>query len=181
MHAPLVYTSIGLGLLVLVGWLDYLTGPEVSFFVFYFLPLAFVGGYTTRKVAIGLSGAAAVIWFVVDHFLDEHVYAWWMAQYWNALVRLMAFLIVALAFWYIQIQLEREQHLNRDLSAALATVKKLSGFLPICASCKNIRNDHGYWERIEAYIREHSEAEFTHSICPACMERLYPELPRYQC
>ena len=82
---------------------------------------------------------------------------------------------IALTFWYMQTQLEREQALNRALATALATVKKLSGLLPICAACKNIRNDHGYWEPIEAYIREHSEAEFTHSICPACAERLYPE------
>jgi hypothetical protein len=170
--------SIGLGLLVLIGWLDYLTGPEVSFFVFYFLPLAFVGWYTTRKVAVGLSCVAAAIWFVVDHFLDERIYTLWLVQYWNALVRLMAFLIVALAFWYIQTQLERAQHLNLALAVALATVKKLNGFLPICASCKNIRNDQGYWEQIEAYIRAHSEAEFTHSLCPECLNRLYPEIAR---
>jgi hypothetical protein len=178
MKSPLVYTSIGLGLLLVVGCLDYLTGPEVSFFVFYFLPLAFVGWYTNRKVALLLSCAAAAIWFVVDHFLDERLYSIWMIQYWNTLVRLMAFVLIAMAFWYMQAQLERAHALNRDLSAALATVKKLSGLLPICASCKRIRNDQGYWEQIEAYIREHSEAEFTHGICPACVEKLYPELSR---
>ena len=61
MKSQLVYTSIGLGFLLLVGWLDYLTGPEVSFFVFYFLPLAFVGWYTNKKVAVLLSFAAATI------------------------------------------------------------------------------------------------------------------------
>jgi len=176
MLSQLGYIAIGLGLLLFVGWLDYITGPEVSLLVFYFLPLAFVGWYTKRKVAILLSFAAAAIWFFVDHFIDAHVYALWMVEYWNALVRFMTFMIVAMIFWYMQSQLEREQHLNCDLAAALATVKKLSGLLPICASCKNIRNDHGYWEQIEAYIREHSEAEFTHSICPACAEKLYPEL-----
>jgi hypothetical protein len=113
--------------------------------------------------------------FFVDHFLDEHVYMLWIVQYWNVTARLLAFMSIALTFWYMQTQLEREQALNRDVAAALATVKKLSGLLPICAACKNIRNDCGYWEHIETYIREHSEAEFTHSICPACAERLYPE------
>src|SRR5690349_19500971 len=116
MQSSWVYTSIGVGLLVLVGWLDYLTGPEVSVSVFYCLPLAFVGWYTNRKVAIGLAFVAAAIWFVVDHFLDEHVYATWMIQYWNAFIRLMVFMIIAMAFWYIQTQLEREQHLNCELS-----------------------------------------------------------------
>ncbi|MFA5353587.1 MAG: response regulator [Thermodesulfovibrionales bacterium] len=73
-----------------------------------------------------------------------------------------------------RLEREREQ-LIRELQAALATVKTLSGFLPICASCKKIRNDKGYWEQIEAYISEHSEAEFSHGICPDCARRLYPE------
>jgi C4-dicarboxylate-specific signal transduction histidine kinase len=65
---------------------------------------------------------------------------------------------------------------NIRLQAALADVKKLSGLLPICASCKKIRDDRGYWNRIEAYIQNHSEAEFSHSICPECSRKLYPEI-----
>ncbi len=64
---------------------------------------------------------------------------------------------------------------NRELQEALGKVKLLSGLLPVCAACRKIRDDHGYWTQIEAYIRDHSEAEFTHGICPACMERLYPD------
>jgi signal transduction histidine kinase len=63
-----------------------------------------------------------------------------------------------------------------ELQAAMAEVKILSGFLPICAACKNIRDDKGYWNQIESYIRDHSEAEFTHSICPDCTKKLYPNL-----
>lgn len=61
------------------------------------------------------------------------------------------------------------------LQEALAKVKLLSGFLPICASCKKIRDDKGYWQQIEAYIQNHSNAEFSHSICPDCCKQLYPE------
>jgi hypothetical protein len=70
---------------------------------------------------------------------------------------------------------EREQ-LITQLQEALAKIKTLSGFLPICASCKMIRDDQGYWNEIEAYIRDHSEADFSHSICPDCAKKLYPEL-----
>ena len=63
-----------------------------------------------------------------------------------------------------------------ELQEALAKVKLLSGFIPICASCKKIRDDRGYWRQVESYIREHSNAEFSHSICPDCSKRLYPEL-----
>lgn len=64
---------------------------------------------------------------------------------------------------------------NRKLQLALCKVKLLSGMLPICSSCKKIRDDQGYWNQIEEYITDHSEAEFTHSICDECAEKLYPE------
>lgn len=69
---------------------------------------------------------------------------------------------------------EREK-LIRELQESLAKVKTLSGLLPICASCKKIRDDKGYWNQIEVYIRDHSEAEFTHGICPECFKKLYPD------
>jgi len=67
------------------------------------------------------------------------------------------------------------EKLIRQLEESLAKVKLLSGFIPICASCKNIRDDKGYWKQVEEYIRDNSEAEFSHSICPDCMKKLYPE------
>ncbi len=69
---------------------------------------------------------------------------------------------------------ERER-LITELQDALARVKTLTGLLPICASCKNIRDDHGQWNNIESYISERSEADFTHGICPACAAKLYPK------
>lgn len=73
-------------------------------------------------------------------------------------------------------EIDRERDLlTRELSAALEKVKQLSGLLPICASCKRIRNDDGYWIQIERYIRDHSEAEFSHGICEECARRIYPE------
>jgi tetratricopeptide (TPR) repeat protein len=63
---------------------------------------------------------------------------------------------------------------NVELQAALDQVKQLSGLLPICSGCKKIRDDGGYWQDVAVYIRDHSEAEFSHGICPDCRERLYP-------
>lgn len=67
---------------------------------------------------------------------------------------------------------------NQEVHDALAKVKLLSGLLPICASCKKIRNDAGYWDEIENYIAEHSEADFTHGFCQECIEKLYPDAYR---
>lgn len=71
-------------------------------------------------------------------------------------------------------EIERKELID-ELQAALAEVKKLSGFLPICAHCKKIRDDRGYWSQLETYIQEHSEAEFSHGICPECLKRHYPD------
>ncbi len=74
-----------------------------------------------------------------------------------------------------RIEAEREE-LIRDLKEALEKVKLLSGFLPICSSCKKIRDDKGYWNQIEGYISTHSDVEFSHCLCPKCMKELYPDL-----
>ncbi|MCK9418787.1 MAG: DUF3365 domain-containing protein [Nitrospirae bacterium] len=70
---------------------------------------------------------------------------------------------------------ERVQERTRELQKALDSVKTLRGMLPICSSCKKIRNDDGYWSQIEVYVRDHSDAEFSHGICPECANKLYPD------
>ena len=70
--------------------------------------------------------------------------------------------------------LAEKEAIIAELKEAVDKVHTLSGLLPICSSCKNIRDDKGYWNQIEAYIQAHSKAEFTHSICPDCAKKLYP-------
>ena len=65
---------------------------------------------------------------------------------------------------------------NQELQEALAKVRTLSGLLPICAGCKKIRDDQGYWQQVEFYLQKHSDAKFTHGLCPDCCTRLYPEV-----
>ena len=72
---------------------------------------------------------------------------------------------------------EREAELRRSndkLQRALKEVKVLRGLIPICASCKKIRNDDGFWQQLEEYLGEHSEAEFSHGLCQPCIKKLYP-------
>lgn len=75
----------------------------------------------------------------------------------------------------LQKELVRRQRIQEDLQEALARVKTLSGLLPICSSCKRIRDDHGYWTQVERYFTEHTEAQFSHGLCPECLRTLYPE------
>ena len=67
----------------------------------------------------------------------------------------------------------------QELAVPLAEVKQLRGIIPICTSCKNIRDDKGLWQKVEAYIEDHSEADFSHSMCPACAKSYYEELEKY--
>ena len=89
------------------------------------------------------------------------------------------FLSAFIAFYTVRHVLRVEKVLiyeRNELQKALSEIKTLSGLLPICASCKKIRDDKGYWNQIELYIRDHTEAEFSHSLCPICAEKLYGEL-----
>lgn len=143
-----------------------------------------------RFYILALSFVIAVLLGLADHFII----------YWNTIVRLLLLLIVV--FLTVKIKMlnehleekvqektsclvaeidEREKvekeraKLISELQTALDEVKKLSGFFHVCASCKKIRDDKGYWNQLEVYISEHSEAQFSHGICPDCAKKLYPE------
>lgn len=75
----------------------------------------------------------------------------------------------------IQNQLTEIEEKNDVLQRQLKEIKVLKGFIPICASCKKIRDDKGYWTQVEKYVADHSEAKFSHGICPDCAKKLYPE------
>jgi hypothetical protein len=91
----------------------------------------------------------------------------------------LAFMILSALigfFWGKIIEADRDKSkIIKELQEASTRVKVLSGLLPICAACKNIRDDQGYWNQIEEYLQKHSEAKFSHGICPDCAAKLYPE------
>lgn len=99
------------------------------------------------------------------------------------IILVLSFVILYLSFGKLIGKIEklnetlemRVEERTKELKESHDEVKVLSGMLPICASCKKIRDDKGYWNQIESYVREHSEAEFSHGICPECVKELYPE------
>jgi len=97
----------------------------------------------------------------------------WYFQYSGMASNLFWFLqVLGLSVGVVILVLNQQE---AELQAALARVRSLRGMLPICAGCKKIRNDRGYWDEVEAYLERHSDAEFSHGICPDCMRRLYPD------
>jgi len=105
-------------------------------------------------------------------FYEEHKF--WIVSMFMIFLLIITTILLITTKKIIKINKEK-QKLIEDLQKALNEIKTLSGFIPICSSCKKIRDDHGYWEQIESYIKNHSNAEFTHSLCPDCVEKLYPE------
>lgn len=154
---PVLETLSIIGFTLAMGIVDYATGYYLSFFVFYFIPIAFVAARHGAKSAYALSVFCALTWFASDQ-LAKHPYPnVWMA-YWNTAVRLIAFVVVAYTV----------ARIHSLLTSARNEVKTLQSFLPICAKCKKIRDDQGSWQAIEAYISEHAEVSFSHGLCEQC-------------
>jgi CheY-like chemotaxis protein len=83
---------------------------------------------------------------------------------------------IAIEVGLYRAQLENEKEaLIKELREAVAKIQTLSGLIPICAWCKKIRDDKGYWQTVERYIKEHSQADFTHGMCPDCQKKYFPE------
>jgi len=96
----------------------------------------------------------------------------------SLVICILLILVVVFSFRMDKAAKERE-NIILELQDALAEVTTLRGIIPICSSCKKVRDDKGFWNQIESYIRDHSEADFTHSICPECAKELYPDLKIY--
>ena len=131
------------------------------------------GSYRFRVVACNEDGlwneAGAEFDFTLKPFFHEQ--SWFYA--------VCGLLVAGLAFAAHRYRLAQlkasEQELKQRVAEAMANVKVLRGLLPICASCKNVRDDKGYWNQIEDYLHEHSDTKVSHGICPHCVKKLYPE------
>ena len=136
------------------------------------------GRYVFRVKASNADGVwneagAAFTMTLAPHFYQTH---------WFSGLCLAAALLAATGAyrWRVHALRQRERELSVRVEQATAQIKTLRGMLPICASCKKIRDDTGYWNQMETYISQHSGADFSHSICPPCMEKLYPEFAHHQ-
>ena len=108
----------------------------------------------------------------VDHTTED------VSERLEYIITSSVFVCIALIipFWIIIKDFSRLEKTTERLQGAIDNIKTLEGLLPMCANCKNIRDDDGYWQQVEVYIRQHSKAEFSHSICPKCANQLYPDL-----
>jgi ligand-binding sensor domain-containing protein len=131
------------------------------------------GRYTFRVIASNDSGvwnrSGATAQFTMEPRWDQ------TRSFWGALSALAVSSGWVLYRWRMARARAYRVLLERRVAEEIAKVRRLNGLLPICSSCKKVRDDKGYWSAIEQYVRERSDAEFSHSICPECLLRLYPE------
>lgn len=153
----------------LIGILDYVSGDELDLFILYLVPIAWAAWNVSRRLAIVLSVVSGALWFSANVYLG-HAYTQPLFGAWGELAMLATFLGAALATSRIRVLLDQERLLNSQLAEALAKVKRLSGRLPICMSCKSIQTESGEWQEIEEYFTLQSEDDFifSHRICPHC-------------
>ncbi|MBI5846637.1 MAG: DUF4118 domain-containing protein [Nitrospirae bacterium] len=174
-HKPKSFIlAINAALLLCTGLADYLTGYEIGISLFYLIPISLAAWFGGRTLGLLFSLMSALITAAVDFMAGEE-YSNIVIEGWNLLMRFGFFSIYTVVLSTVKIDLDERRKLVEELQQALSEVKRLSGLLPTCASCKKIRDDKGFWNRMEDYISDHSEAEFSHGICPECAQRLYPK------
>jgi len=166
---------VGILFIGTVGTLDLITGYELAFSIFYLAPISLVAWFAGGRAGLITAIISALVWLAADVFAG-HDTSHPAIPLWNAGVRFAFFAVVVLALSRLKLSYERQKNLIRELREATDEVKVLSGLIPICAWCKKIRDDKGYWQQVETYITEHSEASFTHAICPECKKKWDEEL-----
>ena len=132
------------------------------------------GKYRFQVIACNGDG----LWNTTGASFSFHLMPRFYQTLWFYLICGLAVPLLAVALHALKVrQLKaREQELQRRVDEAVANVKVLSGLLPVCANCKKVRDDKGYWNQIENYITEHSETVISHGLCPDCMAKLYPSV-----
>jgi hypothetical protein len=156
-HArPLHWIALSLAILVL----DYFTGPSIQFPILFVFPVALATA--GQGLAVGISVATALPILRLGFFLQWPLLTTWPLQSLDSAVDVV--ILVGIAFVIDRIM--RQEH----------QIRALEGLLPICSFCKKIRDDSGVWRQLETYIGSRSSARFSHTFCPDCGRRHYPEL-----
>lgn len=171
---PLLFGK-GLALVLLIGGADYLTGTNLSLSALYLAPIGLVSWYAGKKSGILISLFSVVTISLADYYSGK-IYHHYLVELWNTLLLFAFFAVVAALLSGLKSEIEKREKLIIELRNAVDEIRKLSGLLPICAWCKKIRNDQGYWQQVEHYIAEHADVKFTHGICPDCLKKVSPEL-----
>lgn len=152
---------------VLISGLDWFTGDELSFFVFYFIPIAFAAWHLGFRAAIITALLSGITWLYEDLFAGHHYFAN-LYEVWNTTTYFASFIAIAWVVSRLRQMLDLERQVAEELRKALSEITILETFLPICAECKKIHDNDGEWKELEVYFSQHSNTQFSHGYCPEC-------------
>jgi len=145
-----------------------LAGAIVGYFVFHPMVMLFTYLMTFKDTSLDITNTGGITAVILRSFsIDMLPWSLSFALF-NG--------IIGLYYGMLKVEKMAQKELIVNLQKTLTEVKTLSGMLPICAWCKKIRNDEGYWQKIEAYFKSHSDLDFTHGICEDCAKKEYPDL-----
>jgi len=160
----LIYSAC-FAMLGLLGWLDYLTGYELGFFVFYSAPVGIAAWKLGRWPAVGMSLTAALAWALADSYGGAK-YSSRFALYWNNGIHIASFIINAVAIARIKAELDRRRHLDAELDAVRKALRAVAGQLPTCPVCGQAHNRGPHTEEL-LRVRQ-PPPELADALCTAC-------------
>jgi len=173
-HSPAAIFLTALAVLAVVAAVDALTPYELGFSAFYVIPVLIATWGVGIYRGLGFALLSACCWYFADltsgRPLTHEFY-----RIWDTLNHLLSYSLVAVVTGRLKLAFQGEQTLRENLDLTLKNVKELEGLLPVCAWCKKVRNDEGYWQELEAYLQPRTKAAFSHGICPECAARLRTE------
>jgi hypothetical protein len=178
-HPGFCAISIGLVWTVLVAWLDIRTGLQLKLGPFYLLPVLLVAWQVGTTAGVLAALVAAAVWRGVEMIWHPEPSLGWVL-FWDASIHLCSFVAISLFVSWARSRVMLERALVHNLSELLANVRELEGLLPMCAWCKKVRDDKGYWQQIETYISAHTKADWTHGICPECQAKFMESQDRLE-
>ena len=165
------WAAVTIACVFVLGWVDLVTGYELHFFVFYFLPVMVAAWFVGVEFTMSLAVFSCLVWYGAD-FLSGNTYSSAFYAVWNTVVRLVAFLAIGWSVSRMRLARDRERETAAALRKVLSEIRVLEAILPICSDCKKIRNDKGEWQQLEAYIGQHGGARFSHGYCPECFRKV---------
>jgi K+-sensing histidine kinase KdpD len=149
----------------IIAVVDFFTGPFIQFPIFFTIPVMFMAWTNGKRWAVALALMLCIARFIFNFYWVVPYTLWYAAI--NAIIRMFVLVVLAIVTAYLGEQTRRFR----------VRIQTLEGILPTCAWCKDIRDQNGQWHKMEAYITNHSQAQFSHGVCPKCQNQFLKEIP----
>ncbi|HUJ17970.1 MAG TPA: hypothetical protein VL197_08245 [Nitrospirota bacterium] len=164
------HIAVGLLLVMVIGYVDYVTGFELRMELFYLVPISYVTWFVGQRIGIMFS-LISLVTIVFSDIMAGKKYAQFTIEFWNGAMY-FAFYIIVTVLLKLRKTLQQRESLIEELDRALNMNEELNSMLPICANCKKVRDDDEYRHKVEFYIDKHAKTTFSQGLCRECSAKL---------